>query len=205
MSPRPVGDPVKRRLILASARQVFIENGYDRACVDLIAERAEVSKATVYNHFKDKGALFVAAASEESLGMRARLAHILETPTGDIAVDLQQAGETLLGFLVLPNSLAFHRILRSEINRFPELGRDFFNSIQDHRLLIAAYLRRCQEEGRLSLYRSDAELAAAQFVSLCISDVLWRLELGVLPNASAEVISDTVQSAVQMLLRAYGV
>jgi len=43
--------PAKQRQILDGARQVFLEVGFERACMDHIAARAEVSKATIYNHF----------------------------------------------------------------------------------------------------------------------------------------------------------
>ncbi|HVI96538.1 MAG TPA: helix-turn-helix domain-containing protein, partial [Anaeromyxobacter sp.] len=62
--------PAKRRQILDGARLVFGELGYERASVDLIAARAGVSKATVYNHFADKQALFVAAVVEECEALR---------------------------------------------------------------------------------------------------------------------------------------
>ncbi len=44
----------RRRSILRAARQVFFENGFHRATVDNVAERAEVSKGTVYLYFESK-------------------------------------------------------------------------------------------------------------------------------------------------------
>ncbi len=70
--------PAKRRQILSGARQVFGELGFERASVDLIAARAGVSKATVYNHFEDKKALFVAAVVQEADEMRARFRGCLD-------------------------------------------------------------------------------------------------------------------------------
>src|SRR5512133_2295313 len=64
----------KRGQILAGARQVFGELGFERASVDLIAARAGVSKATIYNHYDDKNALFVACATQEVEELRAGLA-----------------------------------------------------------------------------------------------------------------------------------
>ena len=50
-APTSAGMPEKRRKIIAAARKVFAEHGFERASVDQIATRAGVSKATVYNHF----------------------------------------------------------------------------------------------------------------------------------------------------------
>jgi TetR/AcrR family transcriptional regulator len=44
----------RRQSILRAAREVFFENGFHRATVDSVAERAEVSKGTVYLYFESK-------------------------------------------------------------------------------------------------------------------------------------------------------
>lgn len=44
----------RRQSILGAAREVFFENGFHRATVDKVAERAEVSKGTVYLYFESK-------------------------------------------------------------------------------------------------------------------------------------------------------
>ena len=54
-------DPGKREAILAAARTMFLEQGYNGASMDAIATAAGVSKLTVYSHFGDKESLFNAA------------------------------------------------------------------------------------------------------------------------------------------------
>ncbi|MBO9640437.1 TetR/AcrR family transcriptional regulator [Siphonobacter aquaeclarae] len=49
-----------RKLILEKAKEVFIEEGYDKASIRAIAERIEYSPATIYLYFKDKDELFFA-------------------------------------------------------------------------------------------------------------------------------------------------
>lgn len=49
----------KHDRILATAAALFSERGFTGVAVDQVAERAGVSKATVYRHFKDKETLFV--------------------------------------------------------------------------------------------------------------------------------------------------
>lgn len=44
----------RRQSILQAAREVFLEDGFYRATVDSVAERAEVSKGTVYLYFESK-------------------------------------------------------------------------------------------------------------------------------------------------------
>jgi AcrR family transcriptional regulator len=47
----------RRRSILRAARETFFRNGFHHATVDSVAERAEVSKGTVYLYFKSKESL----------------------------------------------------------------------------------------------------------------------------------------------------
>src|SRR5512140_1073421 len=94
MGTEPV--PAKRRQILIGAREVFSEQGYERASVDHIAARAGVSKATVYNHFHDKKALFVAAVVEDCDLFRAGLEGCVEGPAGGVEQVLQSIGERVM-------------------------------------------------------------------------------------------------------------
>ena len=50
----------KRQQILNSAINLFTEQGYAAASMDLIAKNADASKQTVYSHFCSKDDLFSA-------------------------------------------------------------------------------------------------------------------------------------------------
>lgn len=49
-----------RRHILLTAKDVFLETGYERASMDTVAARAETSKRSLYAHFESKDKLFLA-------------------------------------------------------------------------------------------------------------------------------------------------
>ncbi|HEY68902.1 MAG TPA: helix-turn-helix transcriptional regulator, partial [Thermoflexia bacterium] len=66
----------RRQSILRAAREVFFENGFHRATVDNVAERAEVSKGTVYLYFESKETI---------------LAHLLLEGLGELLGELEQA------------------------------------------------------------------------------------------------------------------
>lgn len=53
--------------ILATARELFSQFGYDGCKVDVIAEKATVNKASIYYHYKDKASLYE-KVFEEDLG-----------------------------------------------------------------------------------------------------------------------------------------
>ncbi|MEZ5288877.1 MAG: TetR/AcrR family transcriptional regulator [Vicinamibacterales bacterium] len=50
--------------ILEQARQMFVEEGYERVSMRRLAERIEYSPTTIYLYFKDKNALFEAICEQ---------------------------------------------------------------------------------------------------------------------------------------------
>ncbi|MFM7142200.1 MAG: helix-turn-helix domain-containing protein [Alphaproteobacteria bacterium] len=53
-----------RDTILAAARQMFIEDGYEAVSMRKLAERIEYSPTAIYLHFADKDALFRTVCDE---------------------------------------------------------------------------------------------------------------------------------------------
>ena len=56
--PMPKGKAATQERILAAATALFMERGYEKTTVADVAQRAGVSRATVFWHFSDKGGLF---------------------------------------------------------------------------------------------------------------------------------------------------
>jgi len=48
----------KEELLLAAARELFANKGYDGTTIDEIAERADFGKGSVYNYFRSKEEIF---------------------------------------------------------------------------------------------------------------------------------------------------
>jgi TetR/AcrR family transcriptional regulator, mexJK operon transcriptional repressor len=193
--------PQKRRQILEGARAAFKDLGYERTSVDLIASRAGVSKATVYNHFEDKKALFIASFSQEADELRDELRRSLGEAEGDLDAALRRVGEKLARIMTLPANVCLYRHTTAEAAHFPEIGRTFFargpDVVYD---AMAEWLRRWETRGALRL--DDARAAAVQFVMLCQGELVIRAQLGIARPSDTEV-RDTVRRAVRTFVRAY--
>ncbi|MCA1218035.1 TetR/AcrR family transcriptional regulator [Streptomyces sp. 8L] len=59
-------DRNKRAAIFKAALDVVSEVGFDAASVDAVARRSGTSKATLYRHWSDKGALLIEAVKQRS-------------------------------------------------------------------------------------------------------------------------------------------
>jgi AcrR family transcriptional regulator len=194
----------KRRQILDGARSVFSEQGYERAAVDQIAARAGVSKATVYNHFHDKRALFVAAVVENCDAFREHLARTVAAPSGDVEAVLRDIGTHVMTASLAPASVSLYRQAIAEAERMPEIGRMVFErSTVPLQELVAAHLRRWSEAGTLRI--DDPRSAAVAFVALCQGDLAIRMRLGVLAAPVDAQIRETVDRAVSIFVRAHRV
>jgi AcrR family transcriptional regulator len=194
--------PAKRRQILAGARQVFGELGFERASVDLIAARAGVSKATIYKHYQDKKALFVACVEYDVEEMRARLSGCMGEPVGDVEQTLQVIGEKMMVLFLSPRIVALWRHIISEAIRLPDIGQTIFDRGPSiiHEAL-ASYLEGWDRSGVLRI--EDARAAAVQFVALCQGDLVTRSRLGILAYPVDDQVRETVKRAVRTFVRAY--
>lgn len=194
--------PAKREQIVRGAREMFRELGFERTSVDAIASRAGVSKATIYNHFHDKKALFLTSFGAETEAERETFLSLLEMPSGDIESDLGQIGEQLLRLISSPDNVHRYRVVCAEVERFPELGRALYEcSTQVGQAKMARFLERAAAMGLLEV--DDPTAAADDFASLCAFSLSRQLYLGVIERATDELILAHVKRAVRTFLRAY--
>ncbi len=110
----------KHHAITQAASDMFLAEGFDRVTLDQIAQRAGVSKQTIYSHFADKEALFKAICSE--LTERLTIPLRKSAAEGDLRSTLTRLGDDALAMMLHPASLDLHRLVISAAVRFPELG-----------------------------------------------------------------------------------
>ena len=83
--------------LLDVARKLFAERGFDATSVEEIANRADVSKPVVYEHFGGKEGLYAVVVDRE---MQALLSQITDSLVGDHPrVLLEQAATALLTYI----------------------------------------------------------------------------------------------------------
>lgn len=189
--------------VVEGARQVFLRDGFEGANVDDIAKAAGVSKATLYSYFPDKRVLFVEIASRECL--RQADEHMttvdLDLPPREV---LAYAGRKLIDFMLSDMGKAIFRISVGESDRFPEIGRKFYDSGPGLvRERLGLYLARAVERGELAI--DDLALAADQFAELCKASVFPCCIFGLKCEFTDEERMRVINAAVDMFMARYGV
>jgi len=193
--------PETKQKVLEGAACVFCQDGYEGASMARIAERAGVSKGTLYNYFESKEALFIAYI-EESCALK--LARIFEdvTETDDISHSLHLLAERVLLLLMSKQGVDMYRLVVSIAPKFPELAQIFYASGAERALsYMREFLVRADAAGKLQV--PDPQFAAEQFFALCQTKVCLRRRLD-LPEDPPEVVERVVSGAVEMFLQSYG-
>jgi len=188
--------------VLEGARTVFLRDGFEGASVDHIAREAGVSKATLYSYFPDKRLLFMAVAKAECRRQADEALHVIDQTAPPGAV-LTTAARRIVGFFMSEFGIKVYRICVAESDRFPELGREFYQSgplLLRQRL--AEYLRGAVARGQLAI--SDIDLAADQFAELCKATIHNRAMFGITPCGAAGEVQRTIDGAVEMFMARYG-
>ena len=195
-------DSSKRRQILAGARRVFMDLGFDGASMNEIARAAGVSKGTLYVYFADKNRLFEAIVEQESLE-QGKLAFNFD-PARDATTTLLDFGQAYIQLLCRPGGGSATRTVMAIAERMPEVGRRFYENVVALKIRrLAAYLDAHVATGDLAI--EDCQLAAAQFMQMCQATLFQPFIFQAAPAPSAERIAHVVESATRMFLAAYQV
>lgn len=188
--------------VLEGARQVFFADGFEGANVDDIARAARVSKATLYSYFPDKRQLFIEVIQTECTRQTENAMQSIDTSAPPQNVLLAAANHMVAMFLSEFSQKIF-RICVAEADRFPDLGREFYESgPMMARLQITTYLRESAAQGHFAI--SDFDLAADQFVELCKSALFPRMVFGIQSEFSDAEIDRVVTGAVDVFIARYG-
>lgn len=190
----------KRRLIMMAAADLFMEQGFDVTSMGAIAERAEVSKQTVYSHFGSKEGVFVASVEDRCM---------MESLEPDFFCEQRPIADMLLEL-----AHRFHRLLMSEggvnVMRFcecnavnhPNLSELFFNAGPANlQKMLESYLTQKTESGELNI--DNPHFAANQLIFMINAESPMRQRLGIEIKQSAEEIDAYLKSCVQLFLKGY--
>lgn len=163
----------KRAAILTAARRCFVADGFD-ANLDHVAEMADVSKMTIYNHFGSKEALFTAViddALSEALDEAVTMVETTLSETSDLRSDLIAACRAWVAGIGSPEMLQLRNLVVGEFRRFPQLVAEWSEKgPQRFHPVIASALRRLVRSDRLTV--PDVELAVLQLSGLVVSPTL---------------------------------
>jgi AcrR family transcriptional regulator len=183
MSTHAPNEPRWRRLpeerprqILEAALAVFAERGLSAARLEDIAQRAGVSKGTIYLYFANKEELFREVVRNSVIAYIERAEATL-TNQADAEQALRDWMTGYWAWLRSPVFPAMHRLVNSEMHTFPDLVAFYATEVIEraHRL-VCDIIKRAMEQGRLR--QMDPLVAARMLSALFITHALWYHQRG---------------------------
>lgn len=189
--------PSTRERIMLAGAEMFRAQGYE-ASMDAIATAADVSKQTLYNQFGSKEELFKAIIAERAASVRAPL-----STSGH-----QEPREVLLAFarqyyllVFSENGVGLMRTVVAASQRFPEIGRDFYEAGPRQTLAsLTTWIDREERLGRLAT--GNPRLAAEHLLSLFYGHQQIRGFLGFDVAMSEKEIDERAKFCVDQFLKA---
>lgn len=186
-------DAVER--ILAAAKDLFAESGFDAVSMNAIAERAGVSKANVFHHFKSKNALYLEVlktARSESGNQIDQLG----SGSGTLVERLRDFSQSHLANILRDEKIS-RLIQRDLLENGPQRGKEFAEQVFGQNFAsLVEILRTGQKNGELR-----AQIDPAMLATLLIgADVFFFQSREVLRHFPDVSFTDTPESYSTMLV-----
>lgn len=146
--PRAADLEARHKNLIEKAGQLFLELGYGKVSLELIAREAHVAVRTIYVKFGGKAGLF----KEVLLANRDRFIspHELETDARTIQEVIGDFSVHFLAMITAPEALAVQRMVVAEAKNNPELAQSFFDAGPRHtREMLAQYFARPDVKAQL--------------------------------------------------------
>ena len=160
---RPKSEEKKHQILLA-ASDSFLECGFVATSMDQVANRAGVSKQTVYSHFANKDTLYTEVIKAKCAQYQLDEEHI-ELANASPEKVLHQLGLQFVHLILDPDVISMYKIVIGEVNTNKHVAELFYNAGSQRGLkLLANYLN------KQTVYPISEDIASE--LSTCFFNVL---------------------------------
>ena len=167
--PTPEVAEQKRNNLILVALNEFARTGFHAASLRDIAEKAQVSSRTLYNHFPDKLALFEACLEHSGAQIRPELPDL----KGDLHTQLVTYATEMQRQLFSAQNTQMTRLIYRESGEFDELRKIARLQFERHQVSPVAQL--LEVEG---IDPAESHLLAKQFIVMALGEWQRRLLFG---------------------------
>ena len=146
---RPANEALGQTIVDA-ARELFVELGFQATTLDKVAQRAKISKLSIYRHFENKEALFSAAITARCHQLTPPA--LFEGVDGSAEEQLMAAGSSLLRTLLSPDVRGVEAMIMADKTNQKSLGKLHYEAGPAHVIAqIEALLRQLHAKAVLNV------------------------------------------------------
>jgi AcrR family transcriptional regulator len=185
--------------IIKAALEVFGECGLANARLQDIAERAGVSKGTIYLYFPNKEELFREMIRQTAVAAieRAEQDNVPGTPTNQLLAFMRG----YWAFVRSPLFLTIYRLVLGELHQFPDLARFYAHEVVARgQKLMAGIISRGIDAGEFR--EIDPMVAARMLVAIIVMNGIWRDEHTGVPLLAHKTDEEVFSELAQFYLHA---
>ena len=198
-SPKRLKSP-KRVAIIEAAIEEFLSNGFTGTSMDRIAEMAQVSKRTVYDHFSSKEELFQTIA-EEILKLIDEMPSYPYDSSKPLKEQLLNIGNTFARTITNERFIRLSRVVIARFIQTEDIEKKTANAQSRLRKDLMNFFREAKRDGRLKM--QHPEQVATQFAGLIKEPCFWPAITAGQPPVSDRGRNTIVKSAVDVFLKFY--
>lgn len=198
---RPANEALGRTIVDAAC-ELFEELGFHAATLDKVAQRAKISKLSIYKHFENKEALFGAAFAARCQQLVPQ--KLFEDVDGSAEDQLMAAGSSLLRTLLRPEVRNVEAMVMADTPNQKSLSKLHYEAGPAHIIAqIEGLLRQLHAKALLNV--SDPLQSARLFAALFKgSDLLVIARFDEARAEDDNEVETYCRSAVTMFIAAHG-
>jgi TetR/AcrR family transcriptional regulator of autoinduction and epiphytic fitness len=189
----------KRAAIISGAEDIFIAMGHELASMDKIAEKAGVSKRTVYNHFGSKETLFEVIV-DNLLAERQNLKTIAYDSGKPLEEQLIAFAEAEIFLIDSPRRLELSRFLTITFLKDLDYQRKTVAKYPPMHNMLIDWLKEAEKDGRI--IADNLLLAARLFYSLVVGAITWPALFST--GMDKKAIKPMLDEVIAVFLARYG-
>ncbi|MBJ8429360.1 TetR/AcrR family transcriptional regulator [Acinetobacter pittii] len=199
------GRPVNQALaqtIVDAAYELFVELGFQAATLDKVAQKAKISKLSIYRHFENKEALFSAAILNRCQQFAPQT--LFEGLQGSAEEQLMAVGSSLLRTLLSPDVRSVEAMIVADKTNQKSLSKLHYEAGPTHVIAqIETLLLQLHTKALLNVPNpfQSARMFAALFKG---SDLLMIARFDEAKANDDHEIESYCQAAVKMFIAAHG-
>lgn len=190
----------KRKSILKAAIEEFYLKGYEASSMDIISIEANVSKATIYNHFKNKEELFLTLANILLERIKESFKYEYDD-TKTIEQQLKKIAYQELDFLNNEENTKLFQTMTITMIQKNEIGIKLLEITKDECMeMTVTWFDKAKDSGKLNF--ENSLFVSKQFIGMIQAFAFYPQMYGA-PKLTKDEQEKLVEETVKMVIKLY--
>jgi len=191
---------LKREAIISAAKTAFKEHGVQATSMDKLAELAQVSKRTVYNHFATKELLVMYLVTDLWQQTLTEI-DVVYCANGDLAEQLRQLITKEIALITRQDYIDLSRVAIGHLFYNPEVLQKEMAKISCHETALQRWLQDAAFDKALTI--DDLDFTYEQLHNMIKGSCFWPLVFQIKTTISTQEKIQITEETIKIFLARY--